>query len=839
MGAADGPNRVRPGPSGDSEISGADTAGTEVNNEQGKRRWFFGLAALEAGAAFVALALLPREGQIISAARALMLGVLALFFFAGIALALRPPHWLALLQRPSVIFSMALLSLLVATALFLLRYLDPSILLPFYQRLEPLLWYLLVLGIQTTLLLLVRTYGFHREGWSERSAARRPVVIALCGLTLVSGVVALTRWGLAPDSAYWGEPGVPILGWQLALVLVAGLALLLAGFGARLPARVDLILSSGVWLFAVVIWLSVPAPVTRNSFYAPMTPPANQPFPNSDAGYYDSMAESLLIGQPYQGEIPTRPLYILVLTIEHLLVGEDYALIVVGQTLLLALIPVVLYWLGRALHSRTAGLMAALIATFREWTTVLVSSQTRVSDSRTLLVDLPTLLLILVACLLSVRWLIRRDLQSGLLAGGVFGMLLLLRTQSLLIAPFLLLVVIVATGLRRKRWIMQVLLFGAALAATATPWLVHNYVQTGQLTLDAPFQYQIIASQYQYTGNLEIGNIDLRGKSVAGILVTFLVHDPRFVLGFVATHFLSTEINGLLALPLFHDYRGLAAPIDIYWLNWQSQLSAANVTLLAAYLVTIAVGIGAAWRQGRWAGLMPLVFSLGYALANGIGRFSGWRYDLPSDWISYFYFSLGVAEIFSIFALVLGASSEKLSAHAEHTALRATQPRSALLIIVAFALMGSLPWLAERLGPARYTDQDPARLVASLSASSAASAAGIDTAALASLASSQSGVVQTGRLLYPRFFSRNLGLASAHPWPAYAPREFPRLGFLLLNQTRHDIVFPTRQVDGPFTQGADVIIVGCQRADYVEARLVYFPEMDALYSSAALDQPCQ
>jgi len=66
--------------------------------------------------------------------------------------------------------------------------------------------------------------------------------------------------------------------------------------------------------------------------------------------------------------------------------------------------------------------------------------------------------------------------------------------------------------------------------------LLHNFIRTGQITLDAPFQAQIIASQYRYTGNLDIAHMDLQGKSLFGILMAFALHDPKFVLGFIATH---------------------------------------------------------------------------------------------------------------------------------------------------------------------------------------------------------------------------------------------------------------------------------------------------------------
>ncbi len=805
----------------------------------GKWRWFFGLAALEAGAAFLVLVLVPRGGGTVSAARALMLALLAGFSAAGIRFSIRPPSQMGRFARPAIILAIALFSLAIAAALFLLRYLDPPRLLPYYDRLVPLLGYILTLGIEASALLLVERFGLHWEALSPGSPFGRPLAIACIFLGIVFAFVALTRIGITPDSAYWGEPGVPVQGWQFALVLLSGLAILVAGVAFRLTDRADALIGAGIWLLAVVLWLSVPTSVTRNSFYAPITPPDNQPYPNSDAGYYDSMAESLLIGQPYQGQIPTRPLYIVFLTGLHLLAGEDYALIISGQTMLLALIPVVLYCLGRMLHSRTAGLMAALFAVMREWTTILVSSQTRVSDTRTLLVDLPTMLLLLLACLFSVRWLSRREYRSALIVGGLFGLLLLLRTQSLLIVPALLVVTALGLGLRSGRWLPSAGLFGVALLATAVPWLVHNYLQAGQLTLDAPFQYQIIASQYRYTGNLDINNMDLQGKSVAGILITFLLHDPRFVLDFIATHFFATEINGLLALPQIAPYAGLVAPMNLYWLDWSGHVGVVNIVLLWGYLGVIAVGLAAAWRRLRWAGLVPLVFSLGYALANGFGRFSGWRYDLPADWVCYFYFAIGAAELLISLALLLGAIPEKLQSVAGGGSAPDIRASSITFILLAFVIAGALPWMATTLTSPKYVDQDRSQILSMLGASEALAQAGLGESQMAAFVSSPAAVLESGRVLYPRFFSRNLGLASAHPWPAYAPRDFPRLGFVLLNQTRHDVVLPTRQLSGPFPQAADAVLLGCQRGDYIEARLVLLPSSNLLYLSPSYDEPCE
>ncbi|HKG54263.1 MAG TPA: hypothetical protein VKB04_08365, partial [Anaerolineales bacterium] len=79
--------------------------------------------------------------------------------------------------------------------------------------------------------------------------------------------------------------------------------------------------------------------------------------------------------------------------------------------------------------------------------------------------------------------------------------------------------------------------------------------------------------------------------------------------------------------------------------------------------------------------------------------------------------------------------------------------------------------------------------------------------------------------------------ASANPWPAYAFHDYPRLGFLLLNQTSISVVFPSKKI-AVFPHAADVIVLGCQRDGYVEARWIAFPALDSVYSSESLAETC-
>lgn len=791
-----------------------------------------------------ALLSIPSEGGMfgLSPARLALVGVILAIGLAWMGLALnvrRLTERLAALASTRYIGLAALSALTLGLLLFLLAYLAaperflPSLqvtwsLLPYAQRAWPLLAYLFVLSAQTFFFLLFLKNGLHPRNLAAHKPVYLSALIALLFLLSVFLLISLTRLGLTPDPAYWGEPGIPVQGWQLVLALLGG-TLVFVFFRQNDEGRARFLLPALLYVLAVIIWLLVPLEVVRNSFYVSMDPPTYQPFPYSDAGYYDSMAQSLFIGHPYQGEIPTRPLYILLLAFLHMLFGQRFDLVLAGQAFVFAFIPVIFYLLGQKLHSRAAGVTAALLFIFREWITLLVSSATRVSNSKTMLVDLPTLLLVSLACLFVLRWLERRDAKSALVAGGTFGLLLLLRTQSMLLLPVILFMAALVFGLRRKPFYYLSAFFVLGLFLSIAPWLTHNYLDSGQVTFDAPFQYRVIASQYAYTGNLDIDNVDLEGKGVGGILVQFLLKDPGFVFGFIANHFLAGWVGGLLALPL----SGIFSPSTSYWAGWDGSLTWYNLALVLLYLAVIALGPGSAWRRAGWLGLLPLAFNVGYSAATAIGRFSGWRYDLPADWVPYFYFSLGFAELLVIAAALLGAKLQSALPPNPSAPIREIRGRDLLPVALLFVFVGSLPWIATGFSAPRYADQSAAALTAKLSQVPGAPAADEIEAFL----SQPEAVLAQGRLLYPRYFYRGVGMSSANAWPAYATRDFPRQGFLLLNQTLTDAYFPTKDALD-FPQAADVIVLACQREDYLEVRLVAFPETDKSHLAAPLAEPC-
>ena len=98
-------------------------------------------------------------------------------------------------------------------------------------------------------------------------------------------------------------------------------------------------------------------------------------------------------------------------------------------------------------------------------------------------------------------------------------------------------------------------------------------------------------------------------------------------------------------------------------------------------------------------------------------------------------------------------------------------------------------------------------------------------------------VVMNGRLLlYPRFFSRDTGISSATPSGGIRPaRDFPRARASSSSTSPDTGAFP--HASSLDSAGREVLLLGCQREGYVEARLVAFPEQDSAYISESFTLP--
>jgi hypothetical protein len=799
--------------------------------------WLFFATAFESLLAILFLLFVPSEHGL-SFARLALLGILALFFLAGIILGITANRGLIHFDwalRTPFIFLCFFVGLSSSLTLFLLRYLNPEKLLPFYERLSPFLWFLLILGVQSVIFLLLAKNGFQPQEFAHRKPIYSSALIAFSILFVIFLFIAITKLGITPDTAYWGEPGAAILGWQFIIAILSGFITVLyitTHFDTQYPLVARYVIPLAIYLAACIFWLSVPVSVLQNSFYAPITPPANSPFPYSDAGFYDILSQSLLIGTNYLGSIPPRPFYVAFLAFLHLLFGQNYPAIITAQTLVLALFPVALYFLAKKIHTPAAGVTVALFAIFRELVGLWISSNTRVVNSKIFTTDFPTAMALVFLCLVLIWWLEQRSLSSTLAAGGFFGLVLLFRTQSLLVLPVVFILIWFAYQRKIKDWIVAGVVFGIAMILTVLPWLIHNYTVIGQFAFDDPRQSAIIYSQYSYSGNLDLSQFDPETDSVGERIVSFTIENPAYVTRFITAHYLNTEIGGLLALPLIEKFVSLSAPVNLYWVTWDGALAWYNILLLIFYLVIIAIGFGAAWRRMSWLGLLPLAVNFGYTLANGISRFSSWRYNLPVDWVIYFYFAIGMMELSGGLALLFGAKVKEIFP----AYLRPVEKKIFLgdfrlkhvFILLLFVFTGSLPWFAKGYARPRYTASQ-AELILKLASN------GYPEEEVNAFLAQPGAMLAEGRMLYPRLYRRTEGMSSANPWAAYAVRDYSRIGFILLNYQRSEMIFVTKDILD-FPQGADAIVLACQGDGYFDARVIDFGSHS--YQNTALSKPC-
>lgn len=795
--------------------------------------WFFFTAAFQSLIAIVALLRVPSEG--LSLARLALLGAMGVIFLIGIGLGLYARRDLSRFKRlftTPVILSSALLALTFRLLLFLLRYLNPERFLPYYERMSPLLWLLFFLAAEAAFFFLILKNGFHPQSLAISKPMFRASTIPLFFLLSIFLFVSITKIGVTPDTGYWGEPGVAIQGWHFVIALLLGFAFLL--FSASYSSSSSLVtryLPLSLYLLASILWLSVPLETLANSFYVAITPPTNMPLPYSDAGFYDFSAQSLLIGTGYFGGIPPRPLYVVFLAILHLIFGQNYPAIINAQVLTLAFFPVALYFLAKKLHSPAAGVTVALFAIFREYTGLWIASNTRVANSKVFTTDFPTAFAIVIICLVILWWLERRDLRSTLIAGGAFGVFLLFRSQSMLTIPFLFLLVLLVFNFNWGEWIKSGIIFAVTMLLAVIPWLTHNYIIAGKFSFDDPNQVAVIYSQYAFTGNLDLSQFNPKTDSVRERIISFTLENPAYVANFITSHFLNTEIGGLLALPLIKPYNGLQERVNLYWVEWDGNLEWYNVILVLFYLAVTALGVGSAWRRMKWMALVPLAFNLGYAVSNGIARFSSWRYNMPIDWVFYFYFAIGIVELFIILSQLFGAKLKELIPETPtFKTIQFSNFRTQYLIpVIAFVFIGSLPWLAKELAQPRYTStQDElATKLASM---------GYDRGEIEVFLQQPKAVLAEGRLLFPRMYWRGEGLSSANPWAAYTVQDFPRIGFVLINSSHQNLIYPTKELLN-FPQGANAIVLACSGDnDLLHVRVIAFN--DATYQNTRLTEPC-
>lgn len=707
---------------------------------------------------------------------------------------------------------------------------------PFFERIEPLLLYgMFVSG--SAVLLLFRLKDHPETDSFEAASVRKLATIFFYIAFAVYLFIRVTGIGIVPDEMDWQPNGMVIHYWEIGLslwiALTAAILLRLAHVRGKQTA-VTVLIFFLIWISTAILWVSIPTmKVLAHSYFMEITPPNDLPYPASDAAYYGLWAESILAGLGFKSTVVTRQFLIVLIALFEALTGHDLLKTIDCFTFLLALIPACMYLLGKKLHSHGAGIFAAGMAAFREYNTILLAPHFMVSSSKMLLSDLPGMLCILASLCAAIGWYQKpRSLLRMVLTGCLAGLSVTVRSQSIILIPFLALFFLLNRGLPFRVRILPAAGFMIAALLVIAPWLIRSKVITGDFILDEP---GIHSTELARRWSDDPDNIVVQAEDESDAeyaarntrhMIDFFFEKPFYVLRFTASHFFANQLCALTALPFgtdfhltIHDYT------DTGFHDVEGRmLKTENAPILILFLLPIVLGMSAARNRAGIAGLLPFFLGSIYLLLTAAGRYSGWRFALPADWFCYFYFALGIGETAYQIASALGGKRDLLlSVSAADPSKQPAYPAAVAGILILFLILGAAPALCGRIIPQQIFTQSSGENIRAMETILADHPA--EQEQLSGLLSDPENSVISGRIIYPRFFYAHEGLSSGHPWTAYKIRDFSRLGFVLLNQENHDVILPVGETPAFIPNAADIFVIGRENKEgYFLADAVIIPD---------------
>ena len=189
---------------------------------------------------------------------------------------------------------------------------------------------------------------------------------------------------------------------------------------------------------------------------------------------YERLAVNLLAGHgfttmdqlPFSPTAVRPPLYSLWIALVYALFGQNLVTIFYSQAFIGAITSVVVYWIGREVHSPKAGLLSAFIYAIHPYPQLFVT---------TLFPEVfYSLLLALTVLFLWRAWKRETDIQQWILAGVFSGLAALTRSEFF---PFALFIVCLILVFRKSRRLIRGgMVFLLAMMLTVLPWTIRNYI---------------------------------------------------------------------------------------------------------------------------------------------------------------------------------------------------------------------------------------------------------------------------------------------------------------------------------------------------------------------------
>ena len=687
-----------------------------------------------------------------------------------------------------------------------------------YERLSPLLLLGALVCMQAGIVSIFPNFIEKKD--EPLKSVWKTMLFILGGFSLIAIFISLTGIGFTLDNVglNWGPAGTPLSFAQVNLVMSVGflLSFLIYAIGAKIKAsqsRWLMVLDVGVfvvlWGVAVLLWSS--QTISPTHFSPAPSAPNYEYYPYSDAAIFDRMSYHLLSGVGFSDSLVRRPLYVGLVALFHAFGGTGYEGTVFVQILFLALLPSFVYLLTAKLSNRLAGFMAGGLIVFREMNAIALSGAIVTSHAKLIMSDLTATLGIVVFVYAIVLLFKNTRHDKWLLAviGALLGLLALVRAQSLVLAPLILLLVIIPPRSKKPQFVSAAIIL-LGLVLVIAPWAWRNWNNTGVLALGDPGEKMLMARNYSLSP-IEYP-LPAAGETTADFssrlsqeIFSFMLEHPGNVAFFISNHFLhSLAESTVFIAPVYStDTPQHLVSQNPFWDIWDGSLSGVNLFALLCNLAILAFGISLAQKDDQLAGWVPLLVFVTYQAGNALARTSGWRFALPVDWITLMYFCVALSYLPSKMGLLFQPSS---SALVNYTLSKEKNSVYPMVFLFLFLIGASVP-LAERLIPQQSFEGLKGEAQTALAQRNI-----LTSAQLTQFLEQKNAVFISGIALYPRYYKPDGSI-----YIADMPEDFKYLHFWLINEDDIQVVLPREKPPEIFPHASSVSILGCTDGSYISA----------------------
>lgn len=446
------------------------------------------------------------------------------------------------------------------------------------------------------------------------------------------------------------------------LQLFAGCLLLLSLFFITNTKKVDAtrkgltgIFFLLIWGFTFILWYTAPFPCTNDR--AGPYPPNNQCYSSINDAVYTIGSHYITLGEGVYNHWQTdKPLYLIFLAIGQWIFGPDMDQYLTFQIIILALIPALLYLLGKEYSNTPQGIFLSFLAMLIGLNEIIEYKSAGGANAKVENTELLTALFLILLCFAVFHWLRNENkIVWASVSGGILGLASLIRLNPLFIVPFLLVLVILTGWERRKKLFTEVILFLITFMLAFLPGILSIRDTNGNNYYLAKIQ-NVIDERYSSPEPPSAPQTPVEQNPLHPGLQKMIPGEnekPQSNIKSILLHFMNNEFSSIAILPVNFTLLNARDQMDQpLWNNprsgpiWELEFSFENSFVFLLHTAIVISGLVFCIKRFGTAGSVGLLIQISYHLGNAFAMTSGSRYLQPVNWVTLFYYAAGLSGIF-------------------------------------------------------------------------------------------------------------------------------------------------------------------------------------------------